>query len=128
MYYILVKENAKRFLDTLDSNIKMQITKAFVSLQTDPMRKGKILGGLFSGVTFFEKKIFVGKGYRIYYTVSFERVTVLKIDYEGTITVHRTGSKKTQKKDIKKLVGLAKANIETRTRVARKGGRAKKKR
>ena len=126
MYYILLKETAKRFLDKLDSNTREQITKSFVSLQTDPMRKGKILGGIYSGATFFEKRLFFGRGYRVYYTVNFERVVILRIDYEGSVAIHRIGDKRTQKKDIKKLIGLAKADKKARIEVAKLGGKAKK--
>ena len=103
MYYIQLKGNVVRFLDKLDKNTRIQIDKAITELKYDPQTKGKFIGSLYSGIVFYEKRIKAGGGIRIYFSVMPEMVTINKIEYEGLVPVHKIGTKKTQKKDIRNL-------------------------
>ncbi len=115
MFYfrVITKEKVEKFLKKLTPEIKKQIDKAIKSLRIDPMRKGKILGSLYSGLVFFEKRIYAGGGYRIYYTVDERNIIICDIEYLGIVDVELVGSKKTQKKDLKYLKKIAK-KIKTR--------------
>jgi len=124
-FYVLMKEEAYFFLERLDKSIREQIQKEIVSLKFNPIRKGKFFFS-FGGVVYFEKRIFSGDGYRIYYTINDDSVVIASIEYEGTVNIPRIGNKKTQKKDAKVLRGLAKASKATRKRIAKLGGKAKK--
>lgn len=105
-YYVHLKENAQRFLDKLDKTVRVEVYKALVSLKVEPMRKGKCLGSLNSGVPFFEKRIFAGGGIRIYYAVLMGKVVVMELEYAGKVEVHRIGNKKSQKKNIAEVKKL----------------------
>jgi putative addiction module killer protein len=99
-YFIILKENAKFFLDSLDKSTKSKIENAINKLQEDPFTKGKMLGSLNSGVPFLEKRLFFGPGYRIYYSVLSGRIYIDSVQYAGKVHVLQIGNKKTQKKDI----------------------------
>jgi mRNA-degrading endonuclease RelE of RelBE toxin-antitoxin system len=103
-YYIDIKEEANIFLAKIDENTRFKLKKAIFELSEYPQTKGKILpfsGN--SGLTFFEKRLFFGGGYRVYYTVLPQNVVIDKIVYDGTSSIHNIGDKKSQKKDLKIL-------------------------
>lgn len=100
VYYINIKSNVERFLQSLDISVRIQVDKALISLKYYPETKGKNLGSLYSGVVFYEKRISAGGGIRIYYSVLPGIVIVDKIEYEGVVPVHKVGTKKTQRRDI----------------------------
>lgn len=102
-YYVDIKEDALIFLKKLDKSVREQVEKAILSLKFDPVRKGKFLGSLNSGLPFYELRIFAGGGIRVYYTILPGKVTISEIEYAGRVPVHRIGNKKSQKKDIAKM-------------------------
>ncbi len=101
-YFIILKENAKVFLDALDSSTRNKLENAINKLQDDPFTKGKMLGSLNSGVPFLEKRLFFGPGYRIYYSILSGRIYINSVEYAGKVHVLQIGDKKTQNKDISK--------------------------
>jgi mRNA-degrading endonuclease RelE of RelBE toxin-antitoxin system len=102
-FYVDIKEDARYFLSRQDKNIREKLEKAALSLKYEPTKNNKYLGTLDSGLPFYEKRLFFGGGYRIYYTVLIGRVIIDAIIYEGNVDVNRVGTKKSQPKDIAEM-------------------------
>jgi putative component of toxin-antitoxin plasmid stabilization module len=102
-YLVNIKTDALIFLNSLDHSLRQKVEKQVLALKYEPISKGKYIGSLNSGVVFYEKRIFLGSGFRVYYSVLPEQVTILQIQYLGTVNVHKIGDKKTQRRDIADL-------------------------
>ena len=103
MYFVQYNENVILFLKKITISDRIKIEKAIVELRFYPKTKGKFIGKSKNGVSFFEKRLFSGKGYRIYYSVFEGQLVIDTIVYSGRALIHKIGDKKTQKEDIKKL-------------------------
>ena len=106
MYYIDFKAEALLFIDNIrDKNIREILKKEINQLKENPKSKGKILKAVkYESLAVYEKRIFSHGGFRIYYSISELDIIIFGIEYEGTVKILRTGTKKNQKKDIKKLM------------------------
>ena len=102
-YYINIKKPAKDFIDSLDKPTKEKIVGSIENLSKDPTGKGKYIGKLYSKIPFFEKRLFFGAGYRIYYSVYKQTIVIDSISYDGNLDILLVGTKQKQKKDICQL-------------------------
>jgi len=70
LYHISISDTAEYFLDKLDRKTELILREAINKLRFNPESKGKYFGkDRFTGKIIFEKRIYSGKAFRIYYTV-----------------------------------------------------------
>ncbi len=79
-YHVVVKENVKFFLDRLDSHERKRLDLAIVNIRATPFEMSKALGGLYSGLGYYQKVV---DKTRIFYTLLQDRIIVGLICQKG---------------------------------------------
>jgi mRNA-degrading endonuclease RelE of RelBE toxin-antitoxin system len=94
-YRIVFLEIAEKELLKLDKELQHNIsTKIIKKLAVNP-KQGK---HLFKD--FWEIK---AQNYRLYYSIKDDAIVIEKIEYEGEVTIHKIGTKDSQKRDVKSI-------------------------